>query len=200
MPVLSAVIEQFDRRFSDFHRSRQHYIPDPTDDVKLLVRKQLDAKIHSFDPSRTCGSGNKTIDPLEEGNNNLFETDYLQNLRATREKYYGQTNLEEVYADQDIDRQALLRRMAGLSLDVDMEEAGGGDEAPERQEGDHGHVTPPANQHTPSDRRSHTPITPHSLIDVENDEGEPQVPLDDNMALELDEIANQFYSLSLDVL
>ncbi|KAG8721597.1 hypothetical protein FRC09_007631 [Ceratobasidium sp. 395] len=200
MPVLSAVIEQFDRRFSDFHRSRQHYIPDPTDDVKLLVRKQLDAKIHIFDPSRTCGSGNKTIDPLEEGNNNLFETDYLQNLRATREKYYGQTNLEEVYTDQDIDRQVLLHRMAGLSLDVDMEEAGGGDEAPERQEGDHGHVTPPTNQHTPSDCRSHTPITPHSLIDDENDEGEPQMPLDDNVALELDEIANQFYSLSLDVL
>ncbi|KAG9125002.1 hypothetical protein FRC07_009386 [Ceratobasidium sp. 392] len=201
MPVLSAVIEQFDRRFSDFHRSRRHHIPDPTDDIKLLVQKQVDAKIHGFDPARTCSAGNKTIDPLDEGNNNLFDTNYLQNLQATREKYYGQTNLEEAYPDQDIDRQALARRMAGLSLDVNMEEVGEGGEM-EPQEGNEGHVTPPtANLPTSSDHRSPSLPNSQSSMAEGNDEYEPQGSIyDEEEGLEIDEIANRFYSLSLDIL
>ncbi|KAG8687257.1 hypothetical protein FRC08_012082 [Ceratobasidium sp. 394] len=189
MPVLSAIIDQFDRQFSDFHRSRRHYVPDTTEDVKMVLQKQVAANIHGFNPNRTCGTGNNTSDPMAEGQQTLFNMDYLTTLWANRQKYYGQTNLEEVYPDQSVSMETLVHRMAGLSMDTKMHEAG----EVEPQAGESRHVTPTANDQTPL---GHSPPA-QALDDVDRAQENPQEPIDNNETLELDEVANRFYSLSL---
>ncbi|KAG9084458.1 hypothetical protein FRC06_004077 [Ceratobasidium sp. 370] len=208
MPVLSAVIDQFDRQFSDFHHSRRHYIPDTTEDVKTLVQKQVTANIHGFDPSRTCGSGNNTSDPMAEGQQNLFNTDYLTTLWINWQKYYGLTNLEEVYPDQPVSMDILVHRIAGLNVDTEMrevDETGEAGEASEASEaeplgGTSRHVTPSTSHQTLllgySPQSQHDP---QPLSDVDDTQEDLQEPIISDEALELDEIANKFYSLSLDV-
>lgn len=125
MPVLSSVIDQFDRQFSNFHHSRKHYVPDPEEDIAHLVQKQAAAAIHIFNPERQYSSSDVNIDPMEIGQQNILYSDYLADYAEQRSKYYRHASSLEVYSDQEFALADLVTKVAGINVDnnedVDLE-------------------------------------------------------------------------------
>ncbi|KAF8597051.1 hypothetical protein BDV93DRAFT_569883 [Ceratobasidium sp. AG-I] len=117
MPVLSAVVDQFDRRFSDFHRSRKHYVPDAENDISRLLSRHATARIHDFVASRDCSSANTNLDAMEEGQQLVLYSDYLVDYAAQRQKYYGSTNTLEIYEDKNLDLETVVQAIKNTHMD-----------------------------------------------------------------------------------
>ncbi|KAF8593162.1 hypothetical protein BDV93DRAFT_395927, partial [Ceratobasidium sp. AG-I] len=52
LPVLTNVVQHVDESFHDFYRSRKHYIPDPENDIKMLMARHATLNIHKHNPDR----------------------------------------------------------------------------------------------------------------------------------------------------
>ncbi|KDN41357.1 hypothetical protein RSAG8_07472, partial [Rhizoctonia solani AG-8 WAC10335] len=96
MPIFSAVVDQFDRRMSGFYRSRQHRIRSGEDDISNLVEKHRAAKIFAFDPTRLIKKGDINKNVMEEGEQVIIGSKYLQEFATERQTSHGPSNLLEV--------------------------------------------------------------------------------------------------------
>jgi hypothetical protein len=108
LPILSAVIDQFDQHFSDFYRSRQHHVPDSEKDISRVLEKQLAAGIHKFSPARATHKSNIIGDSITLGEQHILYSNYLAEYAEKRQKYYEHTTTLEVYEDQGIDMDQII--------------------------------------------------------------------------------------------
>ncbi|KAG8684423.1 hypothetical protein FRC11_012135 [Ceratobasidium sp. 423] len=97
MPTLSEIVDQYDRHWSSFYASHQHYVRDADRDIAELVGKHQAAKIFTFDGARTTSTGNITRNILDEGQQFIMSSKYLGEYARDRQTQYGPTNTLELY-------------------------------------------------------------------------------------------------------
>jgi hypothetical protein len=150
MPILSAVVDQYDRRWSKFYASRQHYVRSTDNDVDELLKKHQAAKIFHFDGSRTVTPGNMTRNILAEGQQVIMNSKYLEGYARDRQTQYGMTNTLELYEANGVTvKDAVLKLRHAYNPKAAYEEPG-----------------PPAEQAETNEIQSH--VTPSPKTDTSN--------------------------------
>jgi hypothetical protein len=90
-----------DERFHDFYRSRKHYVPDPEEDIKLLMARHKERNIHQYLPNRPATQQEeRTHDSWEIGHKKLTEG-YLDGLAQDRAQFLAYRSTLELSSHQN---------------------------------------------------------------------------------------------------
>ncbi|CUA76197.1 Bifunctional uridylyltransferase/uridylyl-removing enzyme [Rhizoctonia solani] len=212
MPVFSSVVDQFDRQMSGFYRSRQHRVCSGEDDISNLVEKHQRSKIFEFDPTRLVKKSDINKNVMEEGEEVIFVSKYLQEFATERQTSHGPSNLLEISEADGLPMKEAVQqveRAYRLGTDGIAEEAEPVAELDLPLEiNNNNHVTEGPNERnevgTSTDSDEPTSITSPSLTDNANDDeiqdyfGEFQGVFYDGNNVE--SIADALYSLQLGTL
>ncbi|KAF8593811.1 hypothetical protein BDV93DRAFT_460269 [Ceratobasidium sp. AG-I] len=96
LPILTGVVQHVDECFHDFYRSRRHYVPDPEQDIKLLIARHTTSKIHEHqaDPTKVK-QDKRTVDCSAAGRVKLANK-YLDGLAQERTRYLTYSSTLEI--------------------------------------------------------------------------------------------------------
>ncbi|KAG9084689.1 hypothetical protein FS749_005034 [Ceratobasidium sp. UAMH 11750] len=207
IPALASIIEHFDRNFSDYHRSKKHYVWGGENDILNLLDKLQAAKVFDFEPSRTSSGANTNKNVMEEGQQEVLYSNFLPNFARDKRKIFKHTNTLELYEHIHTDIDEVVRKLESVyapqSNSPDQASVGSGT----------GHVTPDQQpQPTTSFELEHTHRIPggetirsddeaadkKSTSSLEQDDFGRQGVLEDNN--DIDAIAEALFTLQIGIL
>ncbi|KAF8600639.1 hypothetical protein BDV93DRAFT_446968 [Ceratobasidium sp. AG-I] len=117
LPVLTSVVQHIDEHFHDFYRSRKHYVPNPEPDIRLLMARHAEMKIHEYEPNRPGSDrNNRTTNCAELGRVKVLERGYLEALGAERAQYMSYASSLQFAAHLDMSiEDAMKERAAAIN-------------------------------------------------------------------------------------
>ncbi|CUA73353.1 hypothetical protein RSOLAG22IIIB_10737 [Rhizoctonia solani] len=211
MPIFSAVIDQCDRQMSGFYHSRQHRIRSGEDDIMGLMERHRAAKIFEFDSIRVVKKGDANKNVMEEGEQVLIGSKYLQEFAAERQTTHGPSNLLEISEIDGLPIQDVVQRVerayrlgndgaeeealtiAQLDLPMEIDNTNHVMDGPNEQH----EVITDINHNSSIGRPNQEDINKREEFDIQDDFDEFQGNMDNNDDMEL--IADALYSLQLGI-
>ncbi|EUC55210.1 hypothetical protein RSOL_100940, partial [Rhizoctonia solani AG-3 Rhs1AP] len=118
LPVFASVILHMDENFHDFYRSRKHYVPDPEEDIKLLLKRHAERRIHAETPERPAEAvqEKRHHDCFATGRVKIDEKGYLDAVAQERIEYFSNLSPLEIAKHDNISMEEAiqLKRREGM--------------------------------------------------------------------------------------
>ncbi|KAG8687592.1 hypothetical protein FRC11_006935 [Ceratobasidium sp. 423] len=107
-----------DENFHDFYRSRKHYVPDPEEDIKILLKRHAERHIHAETTQRPVETTPEKWqqDCFAMGRVKIDEKNYLGAVAQERIEYFANLSQLEI-AKHDgisIEEAIQLKRREGM--------------------------------------------------------------------------------------
>lgn len=103
LPILAMIIQHMDEHFHDFYRSRKHYVPDPEEDITLLMKRHAERRIHLETNQDQVTTPEKRLhDCFITGRTKIVDKKYLDAVARERIEYFSNLSLLEIAEHDDI--------------------------------------------------------------------------------------------------